>query len=533
MEAQNDGIDSKEDHIQAAKAYLLKASTNSGLTMYDHMITVLKRVLDEKPDKVIDLLEQYSRNEKRALFQPQKDTLQDKKALPSEVLLANEQKELFNRKNVEIPDTIADNEGDEEEQITLPDVMENAFYFEQAGIGVGREEMFRIFLALKQLTDTYKLRTCRFWGKILGTKKNYVIAEVQFVDGEDPYQDDEEQLDILAESAEARTATPKGDTAMVDEIETEDLPKSNYKPPPVIPKEPYGEGCNKRVYYACNDAGLSWHRLPPVSPQQIHVARQIRKMMTGNLEEEVISYPPFPGSEANYLRAQIARISCATHVSPQGYYIFEEDEDDDEEGARTTFVHNVEFEGIPVSDLCDSSLAFWVHHNQYILPQGRTTWFNPSEKAFNEDEMEEEEDEEEEREEPDDIEPEEGPALLTPLSEDQEVNAMPAWTPVKSTTLVSQYAIAVIHSNLWPGAHAFAVDKKFDNVYIGYGLKYSPDNYSPPAPPAAQDEFPSGPEITEAEDPTVEQERAIKAARQEAEEDGEEEEESDDYDEDD
>lgn len=47
---------------------------------------------------------------------------------------------------------------------------------------------------------------------------------------------------------------------------------------------------------------------------------------------QIVSYPPFPGTEANYLRAQIARISAATHVSPQGYYIFEENEDDDEEG---------------------------------------------------------------------------------------------------------------------------------------------------------------------------------------------------------
>ena len=36
---------------------------------------------------------------------------------------------------------------------------------------------------------------------------------------------------------------------------------------------------------------------------------------------------------------------------------------------------------------------------------------------------------------------------------------MPAWSAFKSTGLVSQYAIAVLHSNFWPGAHAFAVDK--------------------------------------------------------------------------
>lgn len=40
-----------------------------------------------------------------------------------------------------------------------------------------------------------------------------------------------------------------------------------------------------------------------------------------------------------------------------------------------------------------------------------------------------------------------------------EVNNMAAWTSVKSTSLVSQYAIAIMHSNLWPGAHAFAVDR--------------------------------------------------------------------------
>ena len=47
---------------------------------------------------------------------------------------------------------------------------------------------------------------------------------------------------------------------------------------------------------------------------------------------QIISYPPFNGNEANYLRAQIARISATTQVSPQGYYIFEENEDEEEDG---------------------------------------------------------------------------------------------------------------------------------------------------------------------------------------------------------
>ena len=40
---------------------------------------------------------------------------------------------------------------------------------------------------------------------------------------------------------------------------------------------------------------------------------------------------------------------------------------------------------------------------------------------------------------------------------------MPPWTAQKSSTLVPQYSLAVMHSNLWPGAHAFAVER---SVYI-------------------------------------------------------------------
>ncbi len=46
---------------------------------------------------------------------------------------------------------------------------------------------------------------------------------------------------------------------------------------------------------------------------------------------KVVSFPPFPGNETNYLRAQIARISAGTHISPAGFYAFEEDEEEEDE----------------------------------------------------------------------------------------------------------------------------------------------------------------------------------------------------------
>ena len=57
------------------------------------------------------------------------------------------------------------------------------------------------------------------------------------------------------------------------------------------------------------------------------------------------------------------------------------------------------------------------------------------------------------------MEPEVGPPLLTPLSEDADVEGQAAWTARLSSCLVPKYSIAVVRSCLWPGAYAFAVGK--------------------------------------------------------------------------
>ncbi len=36
--------------------------------------------------------------------------------------------------------------------------------FEDAGVGLGREEMLRVYLALKSLAEQQPLKTVRFWG---------------------------------------------------------------------------------------------------------------------------------------------------------------------------------------------------------------------------------------------------------------------------------------------------------------------------------------------------------------------------------
>lgn len=123
-------------------------------------------------------------------------------------------------------------------------MLELANYFEQAGVGLGKEETFRMWLAMKQLVERYPLESIRFWGKIFGIEENYYIVEVKFQDGKDEEEEGEEEEDN------------KNENETKDEEESEEdgdpVPKSNYKPPPVVPKEEKGTGVNKYTYFVCN-----------------------------------------------------------------------------------------------------------------------------------------------------------------------------------------------------------------------------------------------------------------------------------------
>ncbi|XP_005389172.1 PREDICTED: radial spoke head protein 4 homolog A isoform X2 [Chinchilla lanigera] len=490
--------------VQNAKGYLFQASSKTGLNLYDHLSNVLTKIFDERPENAVDIIENISQKVKMAHFSKKLDTLQNENEMLPTYEIAERQKALFLQGHLEgadqeLEDEIAEN--------SLPNVMESAFYFEQAGLGLGTDETYRIFLALKQLTDTHPVQRCRFWGKILGLEMNYIVAEVEIREGEDEEEVEEEDV---AEAEERYNGESEA-----DKDEEDELPKSFYKPPQAIPKEESRTGANKYVYFVCNEPGRPWVKLPSVTPAQIVTARKIKKFFTGRLDAPIVSYPPFPGNESNYLRAQIARISAGTHVSPLGFYQFGEEEGEEEEdveSGRDSFEENPDFEGIQVIDLVES-LSNWVHHVQHILPQGRCTWFNPIPK-HEEEEEEDEEKEEEKGEEPDYVEQEVGPPLLTPISEDLEIQNIPAWTTRLSSSLIPQYATAVLRSNLWPGAYAFSTGKKFENFYVGWGCKYSVDNYTPPVPPPVYQEYSSGPEITEMDDPSVEEEQAFRAAQE-------------------
>ena len=74
---------------------------------------------------------------------------------------------------------------------------------------------------------------------------------------------------------------------------------------------------------------------------------------------QVSAYPVFPGKEAEYLRAQIARIAATTMVCPAGAF------QASEEGA----LEKVEgFAAPPASEL--ASTESWAHRSAHLKKQG-------------------------------------------------------------------------------------------------------------------------------------------------------------------
>ena len=85
--------------------------------------------------------------------------------------------EAADEENIEIPDK------EENFELPLVDCCRTGYFFEQAGIGFGQEETFRIFLALKSLAMECTFVSVRFWGKIFGVKANYYIVEAEYREG--------------------------------------------------------------------------------------------------------------------------------------------------------------------------------------------------------------------------------------------------------------------------------------------------------------------------------------------------------------
>ncbi|CEG41255.1 Radial spokehead-like protein [Plasmopara halstedii] len=398
--------------LEEAKAFLKKES-NDGTNLYDHLSDVLLKIIVERPEGLHETFENISTLVKQERYVAPHDLTTDDQSsqVSSRKKEAQTYQENYSNTALDLLKLQTDNTMASTSKV---DLLDEANLFEWAGLGFSKSETFRLSLALQSLAQTIETVNLRFWGKILGRKADFYIAEGELVQAYEPQ-------DLEAEEGFA--------------------------------------GVNKLTYWAMKDNGTyQWVRLPPVRCEQIVAARQLCRYVQGDLEAPISGHPPFPGLEKNFLRAQIARISAGTALSPAGYFDVTEGE----------IAPAETFEVKSTEQLLE--LKNWTHIAKEINARyGRMTPMPPLLNADGEEESREEE------------------TFAPPLrdiSEDEPLSWRLDRQPATRQPSVGDIAIA--RSLIWPGAVSIAVGKKFCNIYVGHGVKFRAEPYQLPLPQQLQ-----------------------------------------------
>lgn len=323
---------------------LLKKVDGDGQSVYDHLINLVLQIAKDKPENPLAALEAISVQIKNAKLEPQQF-----KELPA-VISDPEAKRALAASLHRTTTLIQGEKRDEDEDIKereasteVPDLMSQCELLEWAGVRIGREQTFKLLLSIQDLAQREDLTNVRFWGKLLGTAGDYYVVEAKMNSWPEEAPEVEEKL--AAALASASGAEKKAEER----------------------KEAWGTGGNAYAYFVASSPGGKWTRLPLVLPEQIIIARQTRRFLTGDLKQPVLGFPRFPWGEASYVRAQIARISASTLISPRGFYAL------DDEVEEETLVEEEEFKGVHPLDLLQGEN--WSHHRAFLLRQGRTLPF--------------------------------------------------------------------------------------------------------------------------------------------------------------
>lgn len=187
--------------------------------------------------------------------------------------------------------------------------------------------------SLKRLASLNGAEKLRFWGKVYGSTADYWVAQATVVKkGTLDYKEDD---DSIVQNQEKR-----------------------------------GDGANAHVYWVTNDLLKDWVQLPESNPSHMQIAKNIKVVLTGNLNAKINACPPFPGKERHLLREQLARITHSTEIAPMEYYNLEEPEAEGEEEIQPIVKISEEFSWAEKNTAALNSLESWTHKHPNLLSIG-------------------------------------------------------------------------------------------------------------------------------------------------------------------
>jgi len=464
---------------------LLKVDAGNG-SLYNHIVQVVHSLAAEKPADALAKLESLSRNLKDSAFTgaPAPDAAE---LSATEVEAAEKQKQNAEMA-LKLVRPLSDPTASPKVLGLVQNYLEDAVMFEWAGVGFGGQESFHVAMSLRKLAaETPGLESLRLWGKVMGIEGDYYVAE--------------------------------GTLEMPPSSEPPAMPGT-----PEFNVEPRGQGANTCIYWVNAGGFAPWVRLPTARAEQIAASRNIKRVLTGNLDSAVTSTPWFPGSEQHLLRSQIARISATCTLAVKGWY----EADEEESGIKNKLkIAEGALEAFPPhTDL--ATQGGWCHAAPFLLSTGKCSW--PNVDAYPEGALTE--DQTAEMQAQADAEP--AHEMLEGLEADLEdlkpdgVEDSPAWS-IKVYGDEGLYTfgdaekthrVTAVRSNIWPGAITVAQGSRFANLYVGYAMKCGtlvpvqkdsglPLRGTMPLMPLAPDDIMDEPQdLAEQEEPNPQQDEA-------------------------
>jgi len=272
-QGQSHGKASTDHHAQFArlKDLLHDVPQEDRDSLYNHLCDILKEMYRSDPNKKVDF-EKLSRIIKNTSHQY--SDLQSEQEVNRRKDRHNEHKAYENKIKSLIdfrpkPDQYLETK--------IQDIVAENHYWKRAGLGIDDQDALLLQKAMEKLANEKHIKRLKFFGVFQTTGKDYYVIEGNSLKN---YQEK------LPEEYEAR-----------------------------------GFGVNSYTYWVSNNLLGEWIELPLISPQQLSVARLIKVAMKGDLHRKIEkTIPPFPGTEAHYLRAQIVRIAFNTQIAPNGVF---------------------------------------------------------------------------------------------------------------------------------------------------------------------------------------------------------------------